>query len=238
MVNSMDQGIGKIIATLEKHKLRENTIVFFLSDNGGVYSREGFSNQSWADNTPLKEGKGSMCEGGIHVPFFMSWPAQIKAGATYKNPVISLDIAATSIAAASKEVSISKYDGVNLLPYLTGKKAEAPHKALFWREGNSFAWAIRTPSGKYLKNGWKHDKETHYYEINNDLSETSDLKLANKEKCKELVTLWNEWNAKNIPRQVMQAGEYQKARRAMFKKLHEDFRKKQPKKLLQIEIDR
>ena len=118
MVSSMDDGIGLILDKLEEKKITDNTIVIFFSDNGGV---EWYN---FSDNGILRGIKGDFFEGGIRVPFTMQWPKKIKPGTTYDKPIIALDVFATVASAASAEKYIkNEIDGVDLLPYVTGKIA-------------------------------------------------------------------------------------------------------------------
>lgn len=234
MVDVMDQGIGRLLKALKETGQRENTMIYFLSDNGGVHPKKGHQSESWADNTPFREGKGSMYDGGIHVPFVLSWPAKIKAGSVYNQPVISLDIAATSLKVADSSTDVSAYDGVDLLPFLiNNKKSETPpHEALFWRKANGKTVGIRTPNQKLICNYYEHDKAFHYYRVDKDKSENKDLITKEKKEAAKLAKLWNKWNSKNIQNQHIEVGVYQKKREAMFKKLHAEFRKKENKQPL------
>ena len=124
MVSSVDDGVGAILDQLEESGISNNTMVFFLSDNGGPYKKNA------SNNSPLREGKGSLYEGGIRVPFAMQWPSKIKGGQVYDNPVISLDIFATA-AAYAKATPKNELDGVNIVPFLTKKQKGAPHEFCF-----------------------------------------------------------------------------------------------------------
>ncbi len=117
---------------LRDERLERDTLVVFLSDNGGPTSELTSSNQ------PLRGGKGEMYEGGIRVPFMMTWPDHLPAGRLYQKPVSSLDLPATfrAIARASPDRAA---DGVNLLPYLGGEQSARPHETLFWRQGHNTA---------------------------------------------------------------------------------------------------
>ena len=121
MVHSLDQNIGRLLAALEESAKRNNTIIFFLSDNGGTDGRP-------ANNGTLKGGKGSLYEGGIRVPFVASWPARWPQGTTYAPMVISLDIAATAMELAGAAVVDEErpLDGVNLDLYLRGRQTRPP----------------------------------------------------------------------------------------------------------------
>ena len=129
MVSAIDDGVGLILAKLEALNLRQNTILVFLSDNGGPEKHNG------SDNGILRGQKGDLFEGGIHVPFAMSWPAVIPVGMVYKKPVISLDVFASIIAQTKIPVKTKNpIDGVNIIPYLVGERTGAPHDRLFWRK--------------------------------------------------------------------------------------------------------
>jgi len=137
MVDVMDQGIGEVIAALERNDLRENTLVFFLSDNGGPQSNKKQPNKwNGSDNKPFRGGKGNFLDGGVHVPFIASWPARIPKGSTFEAPVIAIDIARTAVdVAGGNAKSKPAMEGVNLIPYVVGEEQGGPHQALFWREG-------------------------------------------------------------------------------------------------------
>ena len=112
MVSAVDDGVGDIISKLKEKGIYDNTIIYFLSDNGGRLRGD-------SDNGELRGKKGNLFEGGIRVPFVMQWPGKIKGGQIYNNPVISLDIFATSKALTSPEISSkNELHGVNLIPFL------------------------------------------------------------------------------------------------------------------------
>ena len=143
MVSAMDDGIGKVLDQLEALDITENTMIFFLSDNGGP------EDVNASDNGPLREGKGSMYEGGIRVPFAMQWPAEVPAGTVYENPVIALDIFATVVAHAKVHPK-NPLDGVDLTPYLNRSDPGAPHKHLFWRKFDKSGFAVRAGDMKLV----------------------------------------------------------------------------------------
>lgn len=141
MLAAMDDGVGEVVAALQKNNLEERTLIFFFSDNGGP------TRSNTSSNKPLRGFKGQVLEGGIRVPFLASWKGQIPAGKVDDRPVIQLDIMPTAVAAAGGTMPTDRQiDGVNLLPYLTGPKAEVPHEALFWRMG---------PQTAVRKGDWK-----------------------------------------------------------------------------------
>jgi arylsulfatase A-like enzyme len=185
MLTALDDAVGKVVATLKDNGLEDNTLVFFFSDNGGPAV-------NGSTNTPLNGQKATTWEGGIRVPFFVKWPAKIKAGGVYDQPVIQLDILPTALAAAGAPATSKKpLDGVNLLPYLTGEKTSAPHENLYWRFGQQIA--LRQGDWKLLKVAG--DKQPRLYNLKDDIGETKDLASAQPEKLQKLQAVWDEWNS-------------------------------------------
>eukprot|EP01036_Dinobryon_divergens_P054771 gene54771-73185_t len=148
-VQEVDWSVGQILDALREQKLDRNTLVLFVSDNGGPMTKR---NANASVNTPLRGQKGDVFEGGIRVPFLVSWPARIPAGRTYSQPIISLDILPTALAAAgtTRDAKLAALDGVDLLPFLTGKNTAAPHARLFWRMDGGEAFAVREGNWKWL----------------------------------------------------------------------------------------
>jgi len=220
MIDSMDQGIGLIIDALEESNKLDNTLIFFLSDNGGVQAKPGHENETWADNGPFRNGKGSMREGGSHVPFIGHWPKGFPKGIVYPHPISSLDLAATAVALAGGDTSGKPLDGVNLAPYVNGKNKGYPHKAIFWRTNNGVSWCVRTPQAKFLLES-HGAKEPEMYDMVNDPYEKNNIIDDHPEQRQQLAKLWNEWNAKNEACYLLQAGNYQKERLKMYRELNE-----------------
>jgi arylsulfatase A-like enzyme len=182
MTKSLDDNIGKLIKYLEKNNLRNNTLVFFINDNGGA------AHVMPANNFPLSGCKGTHYEGGIRVPFIVSWPGTIPSNSEYHYPVISFDILATMNGVANIKHDPQKpLDGINLLPYLTGEKTERPHQTLFWREEKIAA--VRDGDWKLLR---FPDKPAQLYHLENDVSESNNLATEEQEILKLLYKkLWN-----------------------------------------------
>jgi len=134
MMAAMDEGIGQLRAKLEVMGQENNTLIFFIGDNGAPLGK----NWDGSLNTPLVGEKGMLTEGSIRTPFVAAWPGHLPAGQVYDKPVISLDVAATSIAAAGlpKDPIL---DGTDLIPFLSGNNQGAPHERLFWRWGSQAA---------------------------------------------------------------------------------------------------
>jgi arylsulfatase A-like enzyme len=187
MVSAVDDGVGLVLAKLDKLKLTENTIVVFLSDNGGP------ENDNGSNNGILRGQKGDLFEGGIRVPFAMRWPAQIKAGQTFDKPVISLDVFASVIAQTKIQVKTkNKIDGVNLIPFLTGEKIEAPHAYLFWRKFDAKTYAIRKGNEKMIL---KSGPEEMLFDLGQDISEQNNLSAERKETIKRLSGDLRKWES-------------------------------------------
>jgi arylsulfatase A-like enzyme len=184
MLDSMDQNIGKMIKALKKNNIYKNTLIIFLSDNGGK------PKGNFSFNTPLRGTKGQLFEGGIRIPFCMQWPDKIKAGSKYTDAVISLDVMPTSIAAAGGKVNPAwKLDGVNLLPYITGQKKGAPHKYLYWRF--NFSWGIRDNDWKLVF--VKGKKAPMLFNIAKDMCEKKNLIKAKPEVAAKLKKQFDQW---------------------------------------------
>lgn len=190
MLANMDDSVGTVLKTLQKNGLTEHTLVFFVSDNGGP------TRELTSSNAPLRGEKGSVYEGGIRVPFLMKWPTQLPAGTEYHQPVISLDIFGTSLAAANAPVPEKiRPDGVNLMPFLTGTSPDSPHTKLFWRVGSKAA--IRAGDWKLLRNPRRRQDEASWelYNLRDDIGESTDLSDRHPDRRQELLSAWNELNA-------------------------------------------
>jgi len=187
MLTAMDEGIGKLLAKLTELGLEQDTLLFFLSDNGGPTPANG------SRNDPLRATKGTMFEGGIRVPFIVRWPRRLKGGQVYEHPVIALDILPTAAAAAGADLPTDrKIDGVNLLPYLTGEKNTPPHDSLFWRMGQNHA--VRKGNFKLVKN----NKETGLFDLSSDIGESTDLSQERPDVLKEMQKTFEQWNSQMI----------------------------------------
>lgn len=211
MVDSLDHSIGRVLDALERSNTRDNTVIFFLSDNGGV-SPAVHRDLDWADNAPFRKGKESFYEGGIRVPFVASWPAEWKSDDKIFEPMVSsLDIAATFMALAGSEADLDRpLDGVNLDPFLRGEKTEAPHEALFWRQSSRIPsltkFAIRVDNAKLVKD--VPEGEAQLFDLMQDHGETDDLISKDTETATRLAELWNAWNRENIHNVYPEASYY------------------------------
>lgn len=193
MLSAMDDAIGKVLKAVKDVGIEENTLIYFISDNGGPITRNA-PNASL--NTPLRGGKGETWEGGIRVPFILKWSGHWPAGSTFIQPVTQMDVTATVLALAGVTVDAEwPIDGVNLLPFLHAQeKAAAPHQQLCWEYGPQ--WAIRQGSWK-LTYAWP-DKQAKspvlgLYDLANDIGEAHDLASSQPELVKQLQTDWTRW---------------------------------------------
>ena len=183
MLRHLDDGVGEVVGKLKKEGLFENTLLFFLTDNGG-------SKAMSADNSPLRGFKGSFLEGGIRTPFFVSWPERFAGGRTVETPVISLDILPTALEALGVEGEPA-FDGKSLLPLLTGA-SEKHHETLYWSAGGeSGEWALRR--GDWKLYGKKADLQL--FQLAQDPSEEEDLSAAHPELVQELSADYEHWLA-------------------------------------------
>jgi arylsulfatase A-like enzyme len=182
MVSAVDDGVNNLLNTLKDLKIEENTIVFFLSDNGGPTKDNASSNK------PLRGFKGDFYDGGIRVPFAMQWKGVIQPGTKYHYPIISLDIFGTA-AALNNLKPKNEIDGVNLIPFLTGKKAGIPHEALFWRGSNNEKWAVRTPDDKMVMT----KEMTQLFDSKIDIAEKNNVSASSPEKTQQLQALLDHW---------------------------------------------
>lgn len=164
MTWSLDENVGKLRDKLKELNLLDNTLIYFLSDNGGAHNNS-------SKNGNLKGWKGNKFEGGHRVPFIVSWPAKIKPNQKFQGLSSSLDIFSTSIAAAAIEKEESLVlDGVNLLPYLNENKLGNPHKELYWRKLEESA--ARIGDYKLIKLA---DYGSVMYDLSDDIGEMNDL---------------------------------------------------------------
>jgi arylsulfatase A-like enzyme len=200
MTLAMDEAVGNVLGKLRAERLEESTLIFFLSDNGGPTMRGTTINGS--SNAPLRGSKRTTLEGGIRVPFVVSWKGKLPAGTVYDQPVIQLDILPTALAAAGVEgIANGTLDGLNLLPYLSGTRKEAPHEALYWRFGKQMA--IRRGDWNLVRYDPVADGATgkggataaNLYNLAKDIGERNDLADKEPDKVKELDAAWQRWNA-------------------------------------------
>ena len=205
MLSALDDNVGLILRTLERHKLTANTLVVFLADNGGP------TPVNTSRNDPFHGFKAQVWEGGIRIPFAMQWPGKIPKGKVYSQPVIALDLLPTFVAAAGgKPESSWKLDGVDLLPFVDGKQKSLPHERLFWRFGRQ--WAMREGDWKLMSMG---EGSPQLFNLKSDVGELQDLAGTQAARVQSMKAAWDAWNQKNIPaRWTPAVGGAQKKKRA------------------------
>lgn len=187
MQHALDDAVGSVLAKLRELKLEENTLIVFFTDNGGPTA------VNTSSNAPLRGFKATVWEGGVRVPFVMQWKGKLPAGKTYDNPIIQIDVQPTVLAAAGVAAKPEdKFDGVNLLSYLTGENKDAPHTSLFWRFGPQRA--VRSGDWKLVEAG----DGVQLFNLKDDISEKNDVAAKNPEKLKELESQYAAWNKGNI----------------------------------------
>jgi arylsulfatase A-like enzyme len=202
MMSAMDDAIGEVLAKVKASGLEDDTLVFFISDNGGPMLKGTTVNGSI--NEPLRGSKRTTLEGGVRVPFFVKWPGHVPAGKVFEKPAIQLDFLPTALAAAGIETLPDwKLDGVDLMPYVTGETSDSPHDALYWKFGQQMA--IRQGDWKLVKydpvvDGAKGKATAaKLYNLAADVGESHDVIAEQPEKAAELQTAWDTWNNDNVP---------------------------------------
>jgi arylsulfatase A-like enzyme len=199
MTSAMDDAVGQVLDKVRAAGLTNDTLVFFFSDNGGPTMRTTTINGSI--NKPLRGSKRTTLEGGVRVPFVVSWPGKLPAGKTYERPLIQLDIQPTALAAAGVEVQPAwKLDGVNLLPHLQEETSTGPHDTLYWRFGEQMA--LRRGDWKLVRYDAMADdgqpgtvSPVRLYNLADDIGEAHDVAAAQPDRVKELTGVWDAWNA-------------------------------------------
>jgi arylsulfatase A-like enzyme len=187
MMSAMDDAVGAVVNQVKKMGQEDNTLFVFFSDNGGP------TQSTTSGNGPLRGFKMTTLEGGTRVPFCMQWKGHIPAGSTYDFPILNLDILPTCVTAAGGKVEADwKLDGVDLMPYLTGKNATNPHAVIYWRFGEQ--WAIRQGDWKLCVNRIDGLKQVKLFNLKTDIGEANDLSEKEPEKVKELKSLWDTWS--------------------------------------------
>jgi arylsulfatase B len=186
MLAHLDDNVGKVLAQLRESGVEENTLVVFISDNGGP------TKELTSSNAPLRGGKGDLWDGGIRVPFIVSWKNHIPSGRVINTPVVSMDLTATALELAGAGSSQAKLDGISLMPVLTGKTTEVAERPLFWRMGKKNA--LRSGDWKLIRDG----KEWQLYDLAHDISESTNLATQEPARVQQMSALWDTWNAEQI----------------------------------------
>ena len=203
MVYNLDHNIGRLIESLEKNGMSDNTIIIFTSDNGGLATAEG----SPTCNYPLNEGKGWMYEGGVREPLIIKWPNVVHAKSVCKTPVSSPDFYPTILQMAGLPLMPNQHkDGESLLPVIKGQ-GELEREALFWHyphygnQGGTPGSSIRMGDYKLIE--FFEDGKTELYNLKEDIKEENDISGLYPEtasKMKAMLREWREENEAKIPK--------------------------------------
>ena len=180
---ALDEAVGRILGQLKTSGLEQDTLVFFFGDNGG-------HPEVRSENTPLRDYKWNLFEGGIRVPFLARYPAKWPAGRDFTQPVSALDILPTCLAATGVPAPAG-LDGVDLTPFLRGEKPEAPHDHLYFSIAKQAA--VRAGKWKYVRD---QQGGQHLFDLEADVSESKDLATTEQARLKELADRWEAWNTK------------------------------------------
>ena len=207
MVASMDKSLGDIMKFLSAKDIANNTIIIFMSDNGGLSLGGARGKIAHVQNLPLRAGKGSLYEGGIRVPMIVKWPEVVKSNSTINHYVIAEDFFPSILAMAGVQnfKTIQKVDGKSFVPLLKNNKITDTNRILVWHYPNkwmnldgpaiNYKSAIRQGKWKLiydLRNGHKE-----LYNLSNDLGEHIDLSLQQPAKTKQLSILLKDILEKN-----------------------------------------
>lgn len=190
MLSRLDHSVGEILRSLRDTEQEQQTLVWFLSDNGGP------TKELTSSNAPFRGGKGQLYEGGVRVPFLIRWPGRIPAGRTIDSPISSLDIFATCLTLANHPTIPT--DGRNLLPLLGGDAPKQQARELYWRVGEKGAlrygdWKIVRHSSASEGQGWE------LYNLSVDPGETQDLAGREETQLRDLQSRWERLNGEMQP---------------------------------------
>lgn len=197
LLEGMDKSLGDIMDYLEREGIAKNTVVMFMSDNGGLSLAPPRTPPAHTQNLPLKAGKGSVNEGGIREPMIVSWPAVIKPGTVAEQPVIIEDFFPTvlSMAGIRKPVLVQQTDGVSFLPVLKDVSLKVKERLLVWHYPHR--WNKGEGPGLHFfsaarKGDWKliydqREQQLHLYDLKKDIGETHDVAAENPGVTKQLA---------------------------------------------------
>lgn len=198
MLSAVDDGVGGILQSLREYGIEQNTLIFFIGDNGAPLKIHKLDapgiGAGWDGslNDPLNGEKGTVIEGGNRVPFIVSWKGTIPPGQVYDQPVISLDVAATAVELAGLGKD-ARLDGVNIVPYLRREKSGAPHEALYWRWVGQAA--IRQGKWKYIQGGSRR----YLFDLEKDIGEKKNVIAKYPEIAGRLAQRLSEWSEELTP---------------------------------------
>lgn len=196
MISAIDTGVGRILGKLNELGIADNTIIFFLSDNGAPLKLNmpdtpitGVPGPEWdgSINDPWLGEKGMLTEGGIHVPYIVYWKNKIKGGRSINFPVSSLDFGSTAIG-LTDSIAPDDLDGINLMSYIENDTEEAPNRNLYWRFWNQSA--VRSGNWKYLRVG---NELEYLFDLNRKEHEAINVIDSNRHIADSLKLFLEEW---------------------------------------------
>lgn len=199
LIEGMDKSLGDLLQYLDDKKLADNTLIIFMSDNGGLSTKPQRGGDAWTHNLPLKAGKGSVYEGGIREPMLVRWPGVVKPQTTADQYVIIEDFFPTilEIAGVKSPKLIQKTDGKSFMPVLKNPALKDDQRKLVWHHPNRWI-AAEGPNihfaSAFRKGDWKliynfREEKLELYNLKNDIGEQHDLSVSNPQKTKELAAL-------------------------------------------------
>jgi len=193
MVETMDNAVGVVLQALELAGVANNTLVIFMSDNGGLSTSEGHP----TSNLPFRAGKGWLYEGGIREPMIVRWPGVTPAGSTSDEPVVSMDFYPTILDAAGLEQRPEQHlDGVTLLPVLEGRALERDalffHYPHYGNQGGSPGSAVRMGDYKLIR--FFEDGHEELYDLSKDVSEETDILDLEESLARRMSAMLSEWH--------------------------------------------
>ncbi len=193
MVQSMDESVGRVMKKLQELGIEENTVIIFISDNGGLCSAEGWPTA----NLPLRLGKGWLYEGGVRVPLIIAWPGKTRPGSTSDVPVVSTDLYPTILEIAKVPLRPKQHrDGISLASLLDGKGG-LERQALYWHYPH-YSNQLGPPSGAVRQGDWKliefyEDGRLELYNLKADPGERTNLAARMPERARELRQMLQSW---------------------------------------------
>jgi arylsulfatase A-like enzyme len=194
-VLAVDDAVGKLLATLKKHNLEKDTLIFLTGDNGANLTEGGSS-------APYRGGKGkwTQLEGWVHTPTVICWPGVIPTGVVYEGMMCTLDFYATAAAVAGQALP-EPCDGKNLVPYLKGEKKGDAHECLFWHNADPTdaprrnLYAVRWKNWRLVKypDGWK------LFDLKNDPEEREDVAKTHPDAMQQMLEHYHAFVAELPP---------------------------------------
>jgi arylsulfatase A-like enzyme len=207
MIDSVDQSVGRVLETLERHQLTDRTLVIFASDNGGVggYQREGLAKkEDTTDNAPLRHGKGSLYEGGIRVPMITRWPSRIPSGTTCNEPTLHVDLYPTLLELTSAPPPPQQLDGLSLKSLWEDPTRRLSRDAIYhhfpgYLGGGKDQWRT-TPVSVIQMRQWKlmeflEDGRLELYDLDQDISESRNLAAEDPDRAMQMLQRLRQWRS-------------------------------------------